>query len=1475
MKFLLSFLPVILFSFIANAANKLPVIVPYIVLDGPKNLQTIRVNLENFYDNDDKFARTEINFGDGVLSSKLDDYHTYQVPGTFNLIVKAWTKKNIFSSFSTQVYVNSDLKIIDSSAASPFNSSNMLPEKKYSFQVTAAQSLKPYKLIVTRTKTTSALQGAAINLLNLFNLKSELNTFNANFKLNNISIFQAADFNDATKTIEKLVSLSTSNIITADFSPLALNNVKIEVKEVELFRDITPPVVTTNLKNGAYTNQKTNYAYTKDDSRFITTINVDGVLQQSSAAQIPFSVEDGTHFVRYFSKDSFGNQSTEYQVNYAVDTVPPILISTAPNDQSTLYTNMLPFNYIFKAVYNEPLKSLTANGISNTAIQNQIQLQATAGGPQSVLLVATDLAGNITTSTSSVNVVYSTTPPSIILPNFDGIRIKSSTYNLTFSIASLLPTLATILVNGVQVATSDLKNVSYLLSNLKEGLNTISISVADAAGNISIPAVFSVTVDTQAPVISSLIPQNGEIFYTNKLPFNISLSAVFNEFIQSAKINGSVVLLSGPNSISAQIPIFNGGDSIIIIEAVDLAGNVATIQKHIIVNFSDKLPILTFNPNLDNILTNMPRINISGIADVLLQSVLVNGNPMNIGVDRRSFLGVFDAIQDGVYQLNVVATDIFGNETTTIKRVRVLVDLPQQLQGYLPTLQKTPTGYRIDYGPLFNGPDKDGICRALDQVFAAIPEAHAALDQIDHVKADIDKYKDYVPDIVTRNSPDTSGIKQFLGSVEEPLNRIKGAYLSVCKNVDILPALDCLGDRLLFKLIMGEFPEPLIIRKLTFIPIPVQEVLIPRTNICTGFDDSGLTCAEMVKLTPLIGQIFSPAVSAVMSSPIAQAVMDVLLCEDLCAAPAIKESPLLCKDIQVPGLPRIKKLPTRINFGGPGGGVSVDWGSTNNCGGFFNTCGSGGSSGGSCGWFESCGGVDSTGGINGRDFACSVFPSLWFCQSNNPVASTPPTPTTVVTIDSAPSCDPNIRLIDFINSNPQNATMAVTRYLASCLESPVPFMPDLKKPIIVVTSPEQNSQASTTTVRVTGYVDDVSSKVKIQGVYVSTIIGYNGIYFDSVISVPADGVIKVEAADASGNLAVPVLVRVLSSTLAVSKSIIASSRYHNCAITSSGTKCWGDNSSGQLGNGTTIYTESMVKVIGLPSTPSEITLGDDHSCALINNEVYCWGSNTVGQLGQSTRIPSQITTAVKVQNLPEKVQSISAGQGFTCALLLDGNVKCWGGMLFGGTLGNGVSEISSVPILVSHINNRATIIAAGLRSACALLITNEIFCWGDNYYGQLGTGDYNDASLPTAVVPNFTKKIVDISNDLEYGCAAESDSIKCWGQNYRGQLGMISENTVAPTIPVVGVNSSVTSIISGSQHSCAVLERSIYCWGNNNNGTNGTSNGAPGTLSVFDPYQIKGMTAGDNYSCVLDRSENVFCWGGTYGRIPQKVPDAP
>ena len=166
---------------------------------------------------------------------------------------------------------------------------------------------------------------------------------------------------------------------------------------------------------------------------------------------------------------------------------------------------------------------------------------------------------------------------------------------------------------------------------------------------------------------------------------------------------------------------------------------------------------------------------------------------------------------------------------------------------------------------------------------------------------------------------------------------------------------------------------------------------------------------------------------------------------------------------------------------------------------------------------------------------------------------------------------------------------------------------------------------------------------------------------------------------------------------------------HGCAWRKDGAAfCWGENSAGQLGDGSSTRRTEATPVIDTGDTPllggvTSMALGQKHSCALLVDEtVRCWGDDTQGQAGGGPRLRSRYAPVV-IAGLGG-VKAIAAGNYTTCALLADGAIRCWG-----GANSNGIG--TPVPTAVEGIAN-ATQISVGFGGACARIADGGIRCWG-------------------------------------------------------------------------------------------------------------------------------------------------------------------
>jgi len=283
---------------------------------------------------------------------------------------------------------------------------------------------------------------------------------------------------------------------------------------------------------------------------------------------------------------------------------------------------------------------------------------------------------------------------------------------------------------------------------------------------------------------------------------------------------------------------------------------------------------------------------------------------------------------------------------------------------------------------------------------------------------------------------------------------------------------------------------------------------------------------------------------------------------------------------------------------------------------------------------------------------------------------------------------------------------------------------------------------------------------------------------------------------------------------------------HTCALLEDGTvECWGDNESGQLGNGTTTSIATPVAVSGL-ATAISISAGLEHSCALLAvGTVECWGNGKSGQLGDGGT--ESRTTPVPVGGLAE-VSAISAGWEHTCAIHTEaGEVECWGGD-GGGQLGDGSTTDSPTPVPVPGVANVGEL-GAGDLYTCAIFGIGEVECWG-----QLNPEGETTNPNPTAVALGSTAEAPEITVGGFHACALLANTVECWGDDDFGQLGdgTATPGVIQPPAPVTGL-AEPAQLSGGSFHTCAVVTKGgVECWGGNEFGQLGDGNTADSAVPV-------------------------------------------
>ncbi|MBI3775911.1 MAG: hypothetical protein HY273_10235 [Gammaproteobacteria bacterium] len=250
---------------------------------------------------------------------------------------------------------------------------------------------------------------------------------------------------------------------------------------------------------------------------------------------------------------------------------------------------------------------------------------------------------------------------------------------------------------------------------------------------------------------------------------------------------------------------------------------------------------------------------------------------------------------------------------------------------------------------------------------------------------------------------------------------------------------------------------------------------------------------------------------------------------------------------------------------------------------------------------------------------------------------------------------------------------------------------------------------------------------------------------------------------------------------------LVAGNYHNCVLTSAGAvQCWGYNANGQLGNGTNTNSSTPVTVAGLSASTTTLVAGTQHNCVLTSaGAMQCWGYNSYGQLGNGSTMNS--TTPVAVTGLSGSVTTLAAGNQHTCALTSVGAIQCWG-FNTNGQLGNGSNTSSTTPVTVTSLSGSVLTLTAGAQHTCALSNVGTAQCWGYNLYGQLGNGSTTSSNTPVTVT-GLSGTVTMLTSGFGHLCALISTgAVQCWGYNLYGQLGNGSTTNSGAPMTVTGLS---------------------------------------------------------------------------------------
>jgi len=332
---------------------------------------------------------------------------------------------------------------------------------------------------------------------------------------------------------------------------------------------------------------------------------------------------------------------------------------------------------------------------------------------------------------------------------------------------------------------------------------------------------------------------------------------------------------------------------------------------------------------------------------------------------------------------------------------------------------------------------------------------------------------------------------------------------------------------------------------------------------------------------------------------------------------------------------------------------------------------------------------------------------------------------------------------------------------------------------------------------------------------------------------------------------------------------LSAGRAHTCVVRAGGAvSCWGANGSGQAGSGAYSDGEARAVTVAGVTGATALAAGWSHTCAIVaGGEVRCWGSNAIGQLGNGVTTGSSLTP-VAVSGITGAT-SIAAGNFFTCAVLADRTVRCWGSNGNGQLGAMTPTTTSRVPVTVASDLLNPQRVFAGSTFACVTSADGHIRCWGEGRSGQFGNGMLTMG--PGVSLVALTGPFVGTALGDDFACTASGLGYRCWGNNNNGQLATGTFSLGAEPAPVAPSGlTGVSSFAAGAAHACALLaDGRVTCWGGGSYGQLGDG----GALGVPDPQIVAGLTgvaqvvARDHHTCVRMSDRTVRCTGRAYAGL--------
>ncbi|KAH9258659.1 hypothetical protein BASA81_003161 [Batrachochytrium salamandrivorans] len=338
-----------------------------------------------------------------------------------------------------------------------------------------------------------------------------------------------------------------------------------------------------------------------------------------------------------------------------------------------------------------------------------------------------------------------------------------------------------------------------------------------------------------------------------------------------------------------------------------------------------------------------------------------------------------------------------------------------------------------------------------------------------------------------------------------------------------------------------------------------------------------------------------------------------------------------------------------------------------------------------------------------------------------------------------------------------------------------------------------------------------------------------------------------------------VLLALLLANLAAAKRL-AGEGYHFLVLQHDGQVfAGGFGFHGQLGLNTTTTAVPLPQPMLSVTNATDVSTGTHHSCILDQGKrIKCTGYNYDYQLGDGTTTNRRMLAPVL--GLTSGIEEVYCGHHGSCTRMASGKAQCWG--LFAG-----LTKASPITITIS---GGIQSISVGDIHACFVAVGGKLYCMGNNAYGQLGTGNIASQTAPTPVVGLAAKNIVSVACGYRHTCAVNANgAMFCWGKDFYGQLGdsSVTSNSFVP-VQVLGITHGAASARTGLHNSFALMQNgTVVAFGADWYGVFGAGSVGNKSVPIVFGQGVSGVVeirGGYFATCVLLQNDAVWCTGSNY-----------